>query len=157
MLMALTGKANAGTFDYRSAIKSCAPPSHWPVLERLVMVESSGRPYAININGSGSVTQPRTHSEATRLVRELFEQGKSFDIGLGQINAQHFRPGRVFYERGLRPEDALDPCINLKMASFILSDAYRRTNGDILATLSVYNTGQPERGLLNGYVDKFLD
>jgi type IV secretion system protein VirB1 len=123
-------------------------------MSKIVEVESSGQPYAIGVSGKGLFFNNK--EEAETKIRELLSRGVNFDIGLTQINSQHFKEGRVFALRGFSEVDALDPCTNLKMGAYILSDAYRRNQGDLVASLSVYNTGHPEKGVLNGYVEKYI-
>ncbi|KDN94655.1 hypothetical protein EI16_12205 [Hydrogenovibrio marinus] len=138
-------------------IEKCTPPSHWKVMKRLVQVESGGNPLAINVNAPGvQFPKPKNKYQAKQLLRELLSRGYSVDIGLAQINSQHFKQGRDFASRGFKAEDALDPCINLKMGALLISEAYRRHNDNLVAALSVYNTGNPEKGLENGYVEKYI-
>ncbi|MBD3821876.1 MAG: lytic transglycosylase domain-containing protein [Thiotrichales bacterium] len=144
----------AGQNEVRQLIEQCTPPSHWKIMSKIVEVESSGHPYAIGVGGKSFFFKHKDEAEAK--IRELTSLGTNFDIGLAQINSQHFKKGRVFALRGFSVVDALDPCTNLKMGAYILSDAYRRHQGDLVASLSVYNTGHPEKGLLNGYVEKYI-
>jgi hypothetical protein len=73
-------------------------------------LESRGKPLALNIGGVGFY--PRSHAEAVVLLRAV--SGRA-DIGLAQIHYPLWGP--VF---GLRPEDLLDPWINLHVAARIL-------------------------------------
>lgn len=137
-------------------IQQCTPKSHWDIVKRVIKVESGGHPYAIGVNQKGFKSLFPKHPSLAKLqVAELVSRGLNIDIGLMQINSQHFKSGRIFARRGYTVEDAVDPCINLKMGAYIISDAFRRNDGNILATLSEYNTGSPTRGLINGYVEKY--
>ena len=139
-----------------SVIKKCSPIAEYhEVLYGIVKKESGGSAYAININGAYLNRQPTNKNEATSLISVIEESEYTFDIGVAQINSQHFKPNRVFGRLGYRPVDALDYCLNLKMATSIFDDAYKRTR-DIKKALSIYNTGSPVRGLQNGYVESVL-
>jgi hypothetical protein len=80
------------------------------LLTAVVWAESRGHPWALNIDGVG--LYPRTQAEAVALLRAV--RGRA-DIGLAQIHYPLWGP--VFE---LRPEDLLDPWINLHVAARIL-------------------------------------
>lgn len=151
------------TFSYavdnhniRNLIHKCTPKSHWNIVEKIVKVESGGSLFDIGINKKGYRSQfPKTITEARSIISELLSKKINFDIGLMQINSQHFKKNRAFYKKGFKAINALDPCTNLKMGSYILSEAYRRYEGDIVSAISEYNTGDPKKGIENGYLDKY--
>lgn len=62
----------------------------------------------------------------------------SRDIGLMQINERNF--GWL----GLTHQTALDPCESIRAAS------------NLLKSYSRYNTGNPEKGFVNGYVNRVI-
>jgi type IV secretion system protein VirB1 len=83
----------------------------------------------------------------------LMNAGLSIDMGLGQINSRNLS------WLGLTLETVFDPCLNLRAMQAVLIDGYERaakTHGPgqqaLVAALSTYNTGHPERGVRNGYV-----
>lgn len=151
-LLCMSSSALASNID--SLIQQCTPKSHWKIMKQIVKVESNNSLYAIGTSKTSYF--PESQQEAEKIVKELMSKNIRFDVGLTQINSNHFKEKRVFGKKGFTPIDALEPCINLKMGAYILSDAYRRSNGDLASALSVYNTGHPEKGFINGYVDKYL-
>lgn len=120
----------------------------------IVWVESGGNPYAINVNGGQRLArQARNRDEALGWATWLAERGYNIDLGLTQINIHNFP------RLGLSLEQALDPCMNLKAGSQILSDnyagavkAYGAGQSALLAAISAYNTGNHSSGFRNGYV-----
>ncbi|MDN3563379.1 transglycosylase SLT domain-containing protein, partial [Paeniroseomonas aquatica] len=90
------------------------------------------------------------------LATDLIErQGRSVDLGLMQVNSGNLR------SLGLTVASALDPCINLAAGARILREGYAaalRGEADLQRALRVtfsrYNTGHPERGFANGYVQR---
>ena len=80
------------------------------LLTAVTWVESRGNPLALGIGGRA--LNPRNHTEAVALLQAA---GGRADIGLAQIHYPIW--GSVF---GLRPEDLLDPWINLHVAAVIL-------------------------------------
>lgn len=132
----------------------CAPAVAPETLVSIMDVESRFDPLAIGVNsGPRPSRRPASADEAARIARRLVEAGGSVDLGLGQINSANL--GRL----SLSIEDAFRPCSNLKAAARILSENYRtaaKTHADpqsaLRAALSLYNTGDPRRGVHNGYV-----
>jgi type IV secretion system protein VirB1 len=90
--------------------------------------------------------------EAVRWSEALINAGYSIDMGYAQINSQHIKPGGKFYKLGIGVADLFDPRINLLAGAKIYGDAHNLSNGDIVKALSIYNTGDSERGIKNGYV-----
>jgi type IV secretion system protein VirB1 len=83
----------------------------------------------------------------------LIDAGLSIDMGLGQINSRNLS------WLGLTLESVFDPCRNLQAMQAVLLSGYEKaakTHGPgqqaLVAALSAYNTGHPERGVRNGYV-----
>jgi hypothetical protein len=86
------------------------------LLAAVVWVESHGHPWALGIGGRA--LYPETRAEALALVRAV---GGGADIGLAQIHYPIWGP-----EFGLRPEELLDPWVNLHVAARILRLAMTR-------------------------------
>ena len=86
------------------------------LLTAVVWVESRGHPWALNIRGKA--LYPRTRAEARALLQAALGYA---DIGVAQIHYPIWGP--VF---GLRPEELLDPWINLHVAAVILRLAMER-------------------------------
>lgn len=135
---------------------TCAPHVHIETINAIVAHESSGNPYAININGSYKIPKkPETLEEAISIAKELKGKGINFDSGLAQINSANLD------RLNISVEEIFNPCTNLKAAESILTDCYTRatkklgtTKEAIKASLSCYNTGKFEAGIKNGYVQK---
>jgi hypothetical protein len=89
------------------------------LLAAVAWIESRGNPLALGIGGRA--LKPSTDAEAAALLRAV---GGRADIGLAQIHYPIWGP--VF---GLRPEDLLDPWINLHVAAVILRHAMDREPG----------------------------
>jgi hypothetical protein len=89
------------------------------LLAGIAWVESGGHPWALGINGHAVF--PRSYGEAAALVRAV---GARADIGVAQINFPTWGP--VF---ALRPEELLDPWVNLHVAALILRLAMEREPG----------------------------
>jgi hypothetical protein len=81
-----------------------------------VWVESRGHPWALDIGGRA--LYPETRAEALALVQAV---GGRADIGLAQIHYPIWGPAF-----GLRPEELLDPWVNLHVAARILRIAMAR-------------------------------
>lgn len=62
-------------------------------------VESGFNPYAVNVAGKGY--QPKSQEEAYAIIRSALSAGKSFDVGVMQINSFWFRKFNVPYHYGL--------------------------------------------------------
>lgn len=136
--------------------QSCAPNVSPHTLLAVVQVESRFDTLAIGINRGGALpSKPRTQSAAARTARDLLASGKNIDLGLGQINSANLT------WLGLTVEDAFDPCRNLAAAARVLAINYRAAEpgrfdvqSRLRRALSLYNTGDSQRGFYNGYVTK---
>jgi|SRR5450631_704181 type IV secretion system protein VirB1 len=135
-------------------IQLCAPHVAAATIQRVVQTESAGDIYALNVNGYGRV---RTSSpeETVATAERLIDEGYSVDLGLMQINSRHLT------QLHLTVAQAFEPCTNLKAGAKILQEAYQQAAGvfgpgqrALQAALSTYNTGDPSRGLANGYVSQ---
>jgi type IV secretion system protein VirB1 len=132
----------------------CAPGVAPETLLAVARVESGFDPLVVAVNGKPRrVHHPPTAAEAAALASRLIATGKNVDLGLGQINSRNLRA------LGLSLADAFDPCRNLAAAGEVLETSYKRSDpaaGDeqaaLRTALSFYNTGDPARGVRNGYV-----
>ena len=137
-------------------ILACAPQVSPSTMTAIVRVESGGKPFALNVNGTQKLTrQPRTADEASAWANWLVNRGYSVDMGLAQINSGNLN------RLGLTPQQLFDPCTNLRAGAKILTENYlgaTRQYGAgqtaLKAALSAYNTGNYRAGLANGYVAK---
>jgi type IV secretion system protein VirB1 len=133
---------------------ACAPMVHPDTALRLVKHESGNNPFAIGINGPYRLSpQPKSRAQAVATAQMLMNAGLSIDMGLGQINSRNLP------WLGLTLESVFDPCMNLRAMQVVLLKGYEKaakTHGPgqqaLVAALSTYNTGHPERGVRNGYV-----
>ena len=137
---------------------ACAPMVHPETALRLVKHESGNNPFSIGINGPYRLSpQPKSRAQAIATAQMLVAAGLSIDMGLGQINSRNLP------QLGLTLETVFDPCLNLRAMQVVLLQGYERatkTHGPgqraLVAALSSYNTGHPERGVRNGYVASVL-
>lgn len=145
--------ATAAGETFEELAAQCAPGIHPQTLAAVVGHESNFDPLAIGVKGVS--VKVRTLEEAVSSASRLIAEGRSVDMGLGQINAANLR------RLGLTVREVFDPCINLAAAARILTENYqeaRKQFGDeqaaLNAALSQYNTGNRVSGLKNGYVAK---
>lgn len=137
--------------------KQCAPQVAPQTMVTLVRTESKGNPLALGLNGARLKFQPQSESQAIAWVRYLDQHDYNFDIGLGQVNIKNIRKYK------LKAEQLLNPCLNLKVSGYILTQNYllekKHTPDSQLAlgrALSRYNTGNQSAGYDNGYIQRIL-
>lgn len=139
-------------------VSLCAPQVHSETMLRVITHESGANSNAIGINGGLKVSPPpATKPQATAMAKMLINAGYNIDMGLMQINV--FTARRL----GLSVDQLFDPCSNVKAGAQVLTENYARTvakyghtDAAYFAALSIYNTGNSERGINNGYVAKVL-
>lgn len=154
-VMSFSSVAFAKDTSKRDAyITQCLPESYHWIMKKIVKHESGFNPIAINVNGYRLNKKPSSKEEAIAWAEQLIKQGHSVDMGLAQINSQHFKPGRYFANFPIAY--AFDECTNLRMGAYIYAKNHRSTNGNIPMALSLYNTGNTKHGFNNGYVNKVL-
>lgn len=136
-------------------VLACAADVHPQTITKVIEVESTYNPNAININ-NGPRVKPRTKEEAIAIARKWIAKGYSVDVGFTQINS------RNFMRWGYSVEQVIEPCTNLRLSARLLNDGYDRAkliHGEgqaaLKAALSAYNTGNLTKGLRNGYVAKY--
>ena len=134
----------------------CAPAVAPETLLSVVTVESALDPLVIGVNvNPHRQLHPRSVPEAIATAHRLLAGGANLDLGLAQINARNLTT------LGLSLATVFDPCRNLGAAAELLRRDFTPIAGDLVAqqaalrlALSRYNTGDPRRGLANGYVAK---
>jgi len=104
------------------------------LLAAVVWVESRGHPWAVRTDGVWR--SPRTRAEALALVQAV--RGRA-DIGLAQIHYPLWGP-----VLGLRPEELLDPWVNLHAAARILRLAMMQEPGS-WGGVGRYHSATPQR------------
>ena len=131
---------------------SCAPSVAVETLAAIARHESGLNDTAIYDNTAKRSYTPASSGEAIAVATELVVvQRHSVDLGLMQVNSANLRG------LGLSVTDAFDTCQNIKAGARILAAAYvppgsGDTQPALIQALSRYNTGNPERGIANGYV-----
>jgi type IV secretion system protein VirB1 len=139
-----------------SISEACGPTVSPETMAAIALAESGGDPLAIGINGpSPGRLHPISKDAAVRVATQLLKGGASLDLGLAQINSRNLAP------LGLTVATAFDPCRNIEAAAKILTADYlQSTPGSggeqaaLRTSLSLYNTGDRQRGFHNGYVAK---
>lgn len=141
-------------------ITQCAPRVATSTMQAIIATESRGNHLAIGLNyGYRLKYQPKSLTQAKAWVSYLAKHKYNMDIGLAQVNIKNV------YKYGYKPEDMLDPCKNLMVASQILYANYRQAFNKnagnkrlaLLQAISAYNTGNYSHGFSNGYVQKVLN
>ena len=138
-------------------IASCSYPGvPVDIVAEIIRVESSFKPWSINVNGVAGSFSFEKRQQASRKIIDLLESGANFDVGLMQVNNKNLLKFKV------DERQALDPCLNIYLGSKIFHDAYVTVissnqiyQNPLLITLSVYNTGNFTSGFTNGYVKKY--
>lgn len=134
----------------------CAPTVAPQTVLAIIRTESSGDPFALNVNGERQPARQSNAVDAAATARRFVAAGYSVDLGLGQINSRNMR------WLGLTWETAFDPCTNVAALGRILTANYnsakagRDPQAALRFALSMYNTGSQTRGFQNGYVAKVV-
>jgi len=139
---------------------ACAPNVSADTLLTIARHESGLNEYAVHVNAPTDeflYKIPKDRDSALTVARAAMQQGYSVDVGLMQVNSQHFD------RFGVSIADVFEPCTNVRMGATVLTEnyieavrVYGQTDQALLAALSAYNTGDFSRGLENGYVAKLL-
>lgn len=135
---------------------ACAPAVHVETLAAIARTESRFNTLAIGDNTTKRAYTPKSAADAVRTANELLRLGHSLDLGLMQINSANLRG------LGLSVEDAFQPCPSLRAGAKVLIDGWRAPapgqdpQPALVRALSHYNTGTPDRGVRNGYVDRVM-
>lgn len=134
----------------------CAPSVAPETVLAIIQTESSGEPFALNVNGGRQPARQNSVAEAAATARRYVAAGYSVDLGLGQINSRNMR------WLGLTWETVFDPCTNVAALARVLTTNYnavkagRDPQSALRVALSMYNTGSQTRGFRNGYVSKVV-
>lgn len=142
--------------DLNDIAKLCANNVHPQTIIEIAKTESGLNQFAVNVNGINKSFKITKLSDALEVIELAKSKDKSFDVGLMQINSRNL-------ERfGIKPLDAFEPCLNIRIGGIIISEFYKtalkHTNDSQLAlqqALSAYNTGSLINGFSNGYVEKY--
>ncbi len=134
----------------------CAPSVAPETVLAIIQTESSGEPFALNVNGGRQPARQNNAADAAATARRYVAAGYSVDLGLGQINSRNMR------WLGLTWETVFDPCTNVAALARVLSTNYnavkagRDPQSALRVALSMYNTGSQTRGFRNGYGAKVV-
>ncbi len=134
----------------------CAPTVAPETVLAIIQTESSGEPFALNVNGGRQPARQTNAADAAATARRYVAAGYSVDLGLGQINSRNMR------WLGLTWETVFDPCTNVAALARVLTTNYNSVKAGrdpqtaLRVALSMYNTGSQTRGFRNGYVAKVI-
>lgn len=110
------------------------PPS---LAKAIARQESDLHPFVINV--AGHDLRADNAAQALDYIRRAEEGGKSYDVGLMQINNQWFP------RLGITAEELLDPARNVEIGVQILADEVRR-HGMTWLAVGKYHSPNLERG-----------
>lgn len=134
----------------------CAPSVAPETVLAIIQTESSGDPFALNVNGGRQPAHQGNAADAAETARRYVAAGYSVDLGLGQINS------RNMHWLGLTWETVFDPCTNVAALGRVLTANYNSAKAGrdpqtaLRVALSMYNTGSQTRGFWNGYVSRVV-
>ncbi|WP_320169372.1 lytic transglycosylase domain-containing protein [Maridesulfovibrio sp.] len=103
------------------------------ILHAIAAYESGYNPWALNIEGRS--VYPKTREEALKIIEK--NRGRSFDVGLMQVNSYWID------KFGLSVKDALEPEENLRLGAWILRYCLDRYGYNWKA-VGAYHTGSPK-------------
>lgn len=98
----------------------------------------------------------KTAQDAVTVAYMAIDAGHTVDMGYMQVNSSNLKP------LGYKVEDMFDPCKNLAAGAQVLSAFYSNALPEypneqeaLRAALSAYNTGDFNKGFLNGYLARY--
>jgi hypothetical protein len=103
----------------------------------VAFVESGLKPWTLNIQGQAFWFDSK--EKALAAATEAWAAGRSFDVGLMQVNSQWLR----LY--GVPLEAALNPLANIHFGTWILKRELERFGGDLRAAVGAYHSPTPAR------------
>ena len=134
---------------------SCAPSVAIETLAAVAKTESGFDDTTLHDNTANQTYHPKTSSDAIALATELVIIDRhSVDLGLMQVNSGNL-PGL-----GMTISNAFDACHSLTAGARVLVASYTApapgadNQPALIQALSRYNTGTPDRGVANGYVQR---
>lgn len=127
-------------------------------------VETGNKPFSIgyrivkNKQDYRLPYQPKTLIQTKYIANWLYKNGFKYDLGIAQVNSSNFA------RFGVTPDDMLDTCKNLNIASKILLEFYnnakRITTDEQLAlkyAISAYNSGKYNSEAGRKYLNKITN
>lgn len=153
------GSVSAATIsdtDFAGLAARCAPGVPVWVLRGVARTESDFHPWMLHDNSTHASDSPASLAAAKTEAAAWMAEGHSVDLGLMQINAANLSA------LGMTIGTALDPCASLAGGAAVLRAAYgvgpvdASQQATLLMALSIYNTGSPLKGIMNGYARKVM-
>lgn len=105
-------------FGLAQLLNECVAPRYRREVAAIVLVESSGRPYALDEIGRSRSLYPATLGGAVKAADAMLASGHPVAVGLAQINSQNVSR---FHLEG---RNLFDGCTNLEVAQEVLADCY---------------------------------
>ena len=138
---------------------ACAP--HALTIPQIIVVESGGDPLAIRVNGlAQQPPKARSVAEATATANHYIALGYKVDLGWVQLDSANLA---ALGTTVMAQFDA-NSCANIQAGAKILTAAYEQGlqlappgQPALKVALSLYNTGNTQRGFVNGYVAKYYE
>lgn len=134
----------------------CAPTVPEWVLGAVARTESNFHPWRLHDNTARVSDDPPSLEAADTEAAAWMAAGHSVDLGLMQINSGNLPA------LGMNVNEALDPCASLAAGAAVLRAAYgggpvkAGQQAALLMALSIYNTGSPLKGIMNGYARRVM-
>ncbi|MDE8346451.1 MAG: transglycosylase SLT domain-containing protein [Acidocella sp.] len=145
---------SAATFSALAA--RCAPSTPEWVLSAVARTESNFHPWRLHDNSARVSGDPPSLQAAETEAAAWIAAGHSVDLGLMQINSGNLPA------LGMTVNEALNPCASLAAGAAVLRAAYGGgpvkpgQQTALLMALSIYNTGSPLKGIMNGYARRVI-
>ena len=142
--------------DFAALAARCAPGVPEWVLRGVARTESNFYPWMLHDNSTHASANPGSLANAEAQATAWIAEEHSVDIGLMQINAANLPA------LGMTIGEALDPCSSLAGGAAVLRAAYGTgpvgtgQQATLLMALSIYNTGSPLKGIMNGYARRVM-
>ena len=137
------GAAPLSVAEFEALAARCAPWVPTVTLEAVAKTESALDPWVLHDNTTNRTAVPASLPAALARAKQWIGRRDSVDLGLMQIDSTNLA------RLGLSIANAFDACRSIEAGAKILEEDYRAAVRD---TLSRYNTGDPVRGIVNGYV-----